>query len=157
MLTFSLAPLNISTPSKFNPVCHGGQGNATVFPSGGTQGYTYVWSPNGGTSATANVSAGSYMVKVTDANSCFATLSVEITEPSEIIIVPSQVNPKCHGGVGSANATVSGGTPGYTYSWSPSGGSAATANLHAGTFILTVTDANGCTKTHSYTISEPGN
>ncbi len=52
--------------------------------------------------------------------------------------------------------SVTGGTPGYTYSWSPSGGTAATASgLSAGTYIVTVTDANGCTATRSFTITQP--
>ncbi|MCG2612628.1 hypothetical protein LZZ90_14050, partial [Flavobacterium sp. SM15] len=43
-----------------------------------------------------------------------------------------------------------------TYSWSPSGGTAATASgLAAGTYTVTVTDANACTTTQSFTITEP--
>ena len=52
--------------------------------------------------------------------------------------------------------SVSGGTPGYTYSWSPTGGTGATASgLTAGTYTVTVTDANSCTATRSFTITQP--
>ena len=51
---------------------------------------------------------------------------------------------------------MTGGTPTYTYAWSPSGGTAATATgLAAGTYTCTVTDANSCTDTVSVTITEP--
>ncbi|WP_312344449.1 T9SS type A sorting domain-containing protein, partial [Chryseobacterium binzhouense] len=52
--------------------------------------------------------------------------------------------------------TVSGGTAPYTYSWSPTGGTAATATgLSAGTYTVTVTDANSCTTTRTVTITQP--
>ncbi|WP_205729739.1 T9SS type A sorting domain-containing protein, partial [Flavobacterium bernardetii] len=51
---------------------------------------------------------------------------------------------------------LSGGAGGYTYSWSPSGGTAATATgLSAGTYTVTVTDANSCTATRNFTITQP--
>src|SRR6185295_19278911 len=69
----------------------------------------------------------------------------------------SQVNISCNGGNnGSATVTVSGGTPGYTYSWAPAGGNAATASsLAAGTYTCTITDANSCTTTQTVSITQP--
>src|SRR5688572_25573483 len=62
----------------------------------------------------------------------------------------------CNGGTGSASVVASGGAPAYSYSWSPSGGTAASATgLVAGTYTVTVTDANGCSKTESVTITQP--
>ncbi|MQP53658.1 gliding motility-associated C-terminal domain-containing protein, partial [Flavobacterium sp. LMO9] len=119
----------------------------------------YSWAPSGGTAATASgLSAGTYTVTVTDANSCTATQSFTITEPTALVVTPaSQTNVSCNSGSnGSATVTVSGGTAGYTYSWAPPGGTAATASgLSAGTYIVTVTDANSCTATQSFTITEP--
>ncbi|NJP64696.1 hypothetical protein HCG53_30235, partial [Pseudomonas brassicacearum] len=69
----------------------------------------------------------------------------------------AQTNVACFGGnTGSATVTASGGTGGYTYSWAPAGGTAATAaGLVAGTYTVTVTDSNLCQTTQNFTITEP--
>jgi hypothetical protein len=152
--------INTSSGSQTNVSCNGGtNGSASVSPSGGTPGYTYSWSPSGGTAATATgLAAGSYTVTVTDANGCTATRNYTLTQPPAISTATgSQTNISCNGGTnGSASVSPSGGTPGYTYSWSPSGGTAATATgLAAGSYTVTITDANGCTATRNYTLTEP--
>ena len=145
--------------SQTNVSCNGGSnGIASVTPSGGTGPYTYSWSPSGGTGATATgLAAGAYTVTITDANSCTATKSFTITQPTAITTTGSQANVSCNGASnGFATVTASGGTGPYTYSWSPSGGTAATAtSLAAGTYIVTITDANSCTATKSFTITQP--
>jgi hypothetical protein len=146
--------------AQTNIACNGfATGSATVTATGGTPGYTYSWSPSGGTAATASgLSAGTYTVTVTDANSCTATQSFTITQPAALVATAAaQTNVSCNGGTnGSATVSGTGGTPGYTYSWSPSGGTAATASgLTAGTYTVTVTDANSCTATQSFTIIQP--
>ena len=149
-----------SANSQTNVSCNGGSnGSATVSVSGGAGGYTYSWSPSGGTAATATgLTAGTYTVTVTDANSCQTTQSFTITEPTVLAAsASSQTNVSCNGGSnGAATVSVSGGTGSYTYSWSPSGGTAATATgLTAGTYTVTVTDANSCQTTQSFTITQP--
>ncbi|WPO78269.1 T9SS type A sorting domain-containing protein [Flavobacterium sp. KACC 22761] len=148
------------TPSQTNLLCYSANtGSATVSVSGGKPGYSYSWAPSGGNSATASgLSAGTYTVTVTDANSCTATQSFTIVEPNALIATAvSQTNIACNGtNTGSATVGVSGGKPGYSYSWAPSGGNSATASgLSAGTYTVTVTDANSCTATQSFTITEP--
>jgi hypothetical protein len=151
--------LSAATGSKTDASCNGGaNGMATVTPTGGTPPYTYSWTPSGGTAATATgLAAGTYTVTVTDANNCQATRSFTINEPTALTATTSQNNTSCNGGAnGTASVTVSGGTPGYTYSWSPSGGTAATASgLAAGTYTVTITDANNCQITRNFTITEP--
>jgi hypothetical protein len=151
--------LSAATGSKTDASCNGGaNGMATVTPTGGTPPYTYSWTPSGGTNATATgLAAGTYTVTVTDANNCQATRSFTINEPTALTATTSQTNTSCNGGAnGTASVTVSGGTPGYTYSWSPSGGTAATASgLAAGTYTVTITDANNCQITRNFTITEP--
>jgi hypothetical protein len=151
--------LSAATGSKTDASCNGGaNGMATVTPTGGTPPYTYSWTPSGGTAATATgLAAGTYTVTITDANNCQATRSFTINEPTALTATTSQNNTSCNGGAnGTASVTVSGGTPGYTYSWSPSGGTAATASgLAAGTYTVTITDANNCQITRNFTITEP--
>ncbi|WP_343624793.1 BspA family leucine-rich repeat surface protein [Flavobacterium lindanitolerans] len=69
----------------------------------------------------------------------------------------SQTNVTCYGSSdGSATVSISGGTAPYSYSWSPNGGTAPTAaGLAAGTYTVTVTDANGSAITKVFTITQP--
>ncbi|MCJ8155571.1 T9SS type A sorting domain-containing protein, partial [Chryseobacterium sp. SSA4.19] len=148
-----------ATTSQTNIACNGGStGIATINIAGGTAPYTYSWSPSGGTAATATgLAAGTYTVTVTDANGCTLTRTFTITQPTAILTTGSQTNVACNGGSnGSATVTASGGTGPYTYSWAPSGGTAATATgLAAGTYTVTVKDANNCTVTRTFTVTQP--
>ncbi|SFS46515.1 T9SS type B sorting domain-containing protein [Sphingobacterium wenxiniae] len=153
-LTASTTQTNVSC---FN----GSNGTATVSVSGGTGPYTYSWLPSGGTSQTATgLSAGTYTVTVTDANSCQITRSFTITHPPALMASDGgKTNVSCNGGSnGTATVNVVGGTGAYTYtySWAPFGGTSQTATgLSAGLYTVTVTDANGCQTTQNFEISEP--
>jgi hypothetical protein len=156
--------LSLTPSSQTNIACNGGSnGAATVnVATGGAGGYTYNWTPGNptgdGTPSVTGLSAGTWTCTVTDANSCTASVNFTITQPTALVAsAGSQTNVSCNGGTnGSATVSVSGGTPSYTYAWSPSGGTAATATgLSAGTYTVTVTDANACTATQSFTITEP--
>ncbi len=148
------------TTTNTDVTCNGGcNGTATATASGGTPAYTYKWS-NGETTATANnLCAGNYTVVVTDANGCKDSVTtITITQPSALRdSITGFANISCNGNNdGSASVGVTGGTPFYTYSWSPSGGSNASAsNLTAGTYVVTITDANGCTSSVSITLTQP--
>ena len=145
--------------SQTNIACFGGNtGAASVSPSGGAGGYTYSWSTGATTQSITGLVAGNYSVTITDANGCTLLRSFTITQPgSALAATTSQTNVTTNGGTnGSATITVSGGTPGYTYSWSPNVSTTATAsNLSAGTYTVTATDANGCTIARSFTITQP--
>ncbi|MBE9600300.1 MBG domain-containing protein, partial [Pedobacter sp. MC2016-24] len=148
-----------ATTTSTGVSCFGGSnGSASVTATGGTGAYTYAWSPSGGTAATATgLTAGTYTVYITDANTCVGIATVVVGGPSApLSVTPSQTNVACNGtATGSATVSVTGGTPGYTYSWSPSGGTAATATgLFAGNYICTITDANGCIKTQNFAITQ---
>ena len=150
----------VATIASTNVSCNGGtNGTATVTATGGTGTKTYSWAPSGGTAATASgLAAGTYTVTVTDANMCMTTQTVSITEPAALVAsIASKTNVACNGASnGAATATVTGGTPVYTYSWAPSGGTAATASgLAAGTYTVTITDANMCMTTQTVSITEP--
>ncbi len=134
------------TSSSSNVLCNGGSdGSASVTANGGTAPYTYAWSNQSGTANASNLSAGSYSVIVTDANNCSATASVTITQPTSLTLSFTTANVSCNGGNnGSATANVNGGTTPYTYAWSNGGATATINNLIAGTYTVTITDANGC-------------
>lgn len=139
--------------------CNGGaNGTATVTAAGGAGSYTYSWAPSGGTAATATgLTAGSYTVTVNDGFSPTATKNFTITQPTALSATTAKYDVSVNGGSdGQATVTASGGTPGYTYSWSPTGGVGATATgLPAGAYTVTITDANSCSVTRNITITQP--
>ncbi|MEZ4893191.1 MAG: SprB repeat-containing protein [Saprospiraceae bacterium] len=141
-----------------NVACYGGNtGSIDISVSGGTSPYTYLWSNGATTQDINNLSAGTYTVTVTDANNCSATKATTITQPgSGLSLSRTSTNVSCYGGSnGSINLTVSGGTSPYSYNWSNGATTEDISGLSAGTYTVTVTDNNGCTKTTSKTITQP--
>ncbi|WP_185113254.1 beta strand repeat-containing protein, partial [Chryseobacterium sp. Hurlbut01] len=156
----TLTVVNISTAgSKTDVSCNGGSnGQATVVPSGGIAPYSYSWAPIGGTAATATgLSAGTYTVTVTDNFGCQTTRTFTITQPATSVSGTTVVtNVSCNGSSnGAINLTPTGGTAPYTFNW---GGGITTEDrtgLAAGTYTVTITDANGCTGTVNATVTQP--
>jgi hypothetical protein len=135
--------------------CYGGSnGSIATTVSGGAVPYSYSWSTGATTANISGKAAGSYSVKVTDANNCTATASYTISQPSAITISASVTDAACNGGNGTITAAVSGGTKPYTYLWS---NTATTANITAAaaTYTITATDAAGCSQSGAYTIAQP--
>lgn len=151
--------LTLSVTAQTNLLCNGNSnGTATVIGSGGTPGYTYSWN-NGQTNTTASgLSALTYTATVTDNNGCTAQTTATITQPALLqASISSFDNASCYGyNNGTATATQIGGVNPYSYSWSPTGQTAAIAsNLVAGTYTIVITDNNGCTAQNTVTISQP--
>jgi hypothetical protein len=137
-----------------NSLCFGGnEGTATAIASGGTPGYTYLWSPNSETTATiSNLTQGVYVLAVTDSNGCTYTDSISISQPVDISLSSTTIG-ETTGNNGSIDLTVSGGTPGYTYSWSNSATTQDISGLAGGSYTVIVTDANGCDDTLTVVVS----
>jgi gliding motility-associated-like protein len=157
--TVSTNPPIVSGFTSTDNLCNTGcSGTATFAASGGSGVYTYAWSSTGLT--TPNISGicpGSYTATVSDNNGCSVTESYTITAPPSVALSLSSTNPSCNGsGNGTVSSTPSGGTPGYTYSWSPNVSVSQNAiNLTDGSYTLTVSDINGCTATQIATLTEP--
>jgi gliding motility-associated-like protein len=127
---------------------------ATVTPTSGAAPYTYTWSPSGGNAASASgLTNGPYTVNFTDANGCTGTNNITINLPTPVTGTVTNSPGAC--GIATATVVASGGTGGYTYTWSPSGGNAATANISNGTFTVNITDAMGCTGTATTSVVLP--
>ena len=148
---------NISSSS--NILCNGAaNGSATVVASGGTvtSGYTYNWSNGGNTATLNNLGAGVYTVTVIDNASCLDVASVTISEPSAITISATRANVFCFGAAtGSVSVTVNGGAGNYTYLWNNGNSTSSLSNIIAGSYDLTVTDANNCVITYNVSIAGP--
>ncbi|RVT77313.1 hypothetical protein EOD40_05735, partial [Flavobacterium sufflavum] len=161
-------PLSATT-SQNNVSCYSGSnGTATVAPSGGTAPYTYSWKNASNTVIGTNnvtvtgLSSGDYTCTITDNNSTSITKNFTITQPTAISVTPnSQTNVACFGGSNGAASinTPTGGAGGYTYDWTPGtptgDGTTSIEGLTAQTYTCTVTDANGCTRTQNFTITQP--
>jgi len=119
--------------------------------TGGTAPYSYLWSNTLTSPTISNIKSGNYWLKVTDSKGCNRTKSTYLNQPTEISVSHSENKPTCpESKDGSIGLTVSGGTPGYTYFWTGPDIVNATnkdqINLGPGTYTVTVTDANNCTK-----------
>lgn len=129
-----------------NATCTGGTGTATVTAAAGTAPYTYLWS-NTTTNATAsNLVAGNYSVTVTDASGCVAsnTVTVGSTTTTITTTTPTTTNSACGGATGSASVNPSNGTAPYNYIWSNGRTTQSNTGIAAGSYTVTITDANGC-------------
>ncbi len=142
------------TTSQSNEKCFGDKiGSATVNASGGSGTYTYSWNNGATTSNISGLSAGTYTCVVTDSKGCQTDDTVKITQPTALASTISPTNASC-GKPGSATVNAIGGTSPYTYKWSPTGGTSATApNLVAGSYSCIVTDADSCTQQLTTTIT----
>jgi len=132
-------------------------GTATAGPTGGTAGYTYVWSNTQTTASIAGLAPGQYTVTVTDANNCTTSQTVEVTFiDCAITSNVAVLDPLCVGQAnGSATVVLTGGTTPFGYQWNNGGTSATNTGLVAGTYTVTATDANGCTLTATATLTDP--
>jgi len=169
-ITEPLSPLTASSTSPlfngFNISCYSGNnGSINLTPSGGTAGYTFLWSgPSAYSSTTEDISslsAGIYSVIVTDANNCIYNYSTTLTQPPILALSTTITPATCPAfNDGAISLNVSGGTPAYLYNWSGPGAFTSTSSnisgLLAGNYSLTVTDANGCSKYGVYTVTQPG-
>jgi hypothetical protein len=149
------APLAVAA-SITNVSCNGlSNGSATAVVSGGTSPYSYLWS-NGQTTQTATgLASGSHTVTVTDNKGCVASFGITISQPAVIVVNAVVNNVLCNGGSGSIATVVTGGQGfTYTYLWS-NGQTTATVSVPAGTYSVTVSDVSGCTRTNSFTVTQP--
>ncbi len=112
---------------------------------GSTPPYTYLWSNGETTPNISNLTAGIYELTVTDAGGLTQVESLEITQPSELIVSLAGTDPTILGaGDGAIDATITGGVTPYVYHWSNNAATEDITNAYAGVYTLTVTDANVC-------------
>lgn len=156
--------LSIPTPTVSNANCLGtGGGSITLAPTGGPASYTYNWAGPGAFTSTAgpsltNLRSGNYTVTVTETSpaGCTATATMSVNTPTnDLALAPSKTDANCAGtGNGAINLNPTGGTGQPNYTWTGPNGPIATnspslANIGAGTYNVTVTDANQCSTSTS--------
>ena len=132
----------VATASANAIACFGGNTNVTVSATGGLAPYTGVGS--------FNVIAGTYTYTVRDANNATATTNITVTQPGSALIAAATAGTiNVNGGSTSVTVTATGGRAPYT--------GTGTFTVTAGTYTYSITDANGCTKATTITITQPLN
>lgn len=152
---FSATVSNAGAPSVsisvVDPSCYGGNnGSATVNASGGSTPYTYLWSNGSTQSQISNLPAQVYFVTVTDAGNCQAIVSDTVDNPPPLLVAfagGDDTDTICNGN--SSAITAFGG---ISYQWNTGQtGSSITVSPATDTFfIVTATDASGCTGTDTF-------
>ena len=163
--TITAPPPIVPTLTVTDAQCAGAcDGAASVAATGGAGAFTYDWQPGNpagdGSPAVTGLCAGNWSVTISSAGQCDTTLQFTIAEPTALVLTGTKTNPSCGNSCnGTATVSATGGTPGYTYSWSPvppqGQGTASASQLCAGTWSVTVTDASGCAKVRTFNIQAP--
>ncbi len=128
--------------------CYGGSdGSATITVNGGTQPYTYSWSPNvSTTNSISNVPYNTYTCTVIDNNGCSKIEYIQINQPQQVKFSFNTIPDRCNQNNGVIVSNVQGGFQPYQYQWS--NGSVNTSSVTGLTgnqiYTLTITDANNC-------------
>ena len=134
----------------------GTDGVIKVEANGGTGLLSYAWNTGESTPNLSNVSAGNYVVTVTDDNGCEEMADFEVQQPPQLEADATTTFTSCNGGNdGTATASYSGGTGSVTYEWSNGETTETIAGLSTGSYSVTIMDANGCTATASANVTDP--
>ncbi len=148
-----------ATVSATDVKCYGEKtGTAKAIGTKGTEPYSYTWSNGSSGESVTNLKAGNYVVTVSDKNGCSKKVNTIISEPEAIVVVSIVDSVLCKGqDNGSITIETKGGTQPYSYLWStnPAQTTEDAVKLKAGKYTVTITDKNGCIKTHSAIVYEP--
>lgn len=137
--------------------CNGQPGGSIdLSVSGGTGVYNYAWSNGDITEDISGLAAGSYTVIVSDNNNCDDSLTVQVNEPLPFTITSVTTDPTtCGGADGDIDISVTGGTPGYAFSWSNGTTTEDVSGLPQGAYTVWITDQNSCIDSAEFTLDDP--
>lgn len=133
--------------------CNGANdGTADLTVVSGNAPFTYVWSNGTTTEDLSGLAGGTYTVVVTNDDGCEDSITVTINEPA-VLLLNANITNETNGNDGAVDLTVSGGTQPYTFIWDNGSTTEDISGLAAGPYSVTVTDANGCTETGTFTVT----
>ena len=146
----------------FNTSCnnvHDGEIRATVVWEAPP--FTYQWSTGAYSNIITNVGAGSYILTVVNSLGASVTDTIILTEPEPLdaFVYLSDYAGSNISGYGRSDGEIVlepfGGAPDYTFLWSNGSQESRISELLVGTYSVTITDRNACTKSISRTLTEP--
>ncbi|MBX2958618.1 MAG: T9SS type A sorting domain-containing protein [Flavobacteriales bacterium] len=153
MINITVNPLPNINAGADQVICSG-----DGFTPNATGGVSYTWDngANQGTTIFPSTTTN-YTVIGTDMNGCQGTDNLVVNVSPAIFLSDVVTSVSCNGGAdGTITITPSGGIAPYTYSWMPNPATTQFINnLIAGTYTVTVTDANGCTEQLNSVVTEP--
>ncbi|MBK6408842.1 MAG: gliding motility-associated C-terminal domain-containing protein [Flavobacteriales bacterium] len=140
---FTTISILTDTLSHQDITCNGAStGELTYTVQGGALPYSFLWNTGATSEQLTGLAAGTYNVSVTDADGCTRQASYTLIEPSALTATVGADTTICPGGQAVLTAQGAGGTPDYTYAWSPEGPVVSPAQTTA--YTVVVSDANGC-------------
>jgi subtilisin-like proprotein convertase family protein len=152
--------LAISDVIVISEICGGSNGAISISVSGGSAPLTYLWSNGSTTEDLSSLAQGTYTCVITDNSGCeltagpFTVLNSSGTLNANLASVTNEI---CGNNNGAINISVSGGTAPYIYSWSNGASTEDLNSISSGSYVLTVTDQNGCQDVVSATVNDsPG-
>lgn len=151
------APIAMSVDLSVSPACNGfSDGSITLAASGGTGALQYQWNNGMAGNSISQLVAGIYQATVTDGNGCADSITINLSEPDPLSLSWQSTDTLvCPGkATGSLAVFASGGTPQYAFIWNTGDTTATVDQLAAGTYLITVSDAQNCTTSDSLQIAE---
>jgi uncharacterized repeat protein (TIGR01451 family) len=153
---FTNSLLTLSTLPAQIPCFGGNNGSIELNVTGAFPPFTYLWSTGATSASINNLAQGQYSVTVTDVNGCTITRGQNIFQPNALTATWLVTPENCNGSNSSAiNVSVQGGTAPYAYLWSNGATTPGNTNLVAGTYVVTINDANGCNLVSVITVQTP--
>ena len=152
-------PTEISITAVVTPVSCSGKNDAsiTLEVSGGKAPYEIEWSNFATSFNQQNVSPGTYIAKITDANKCDKSIVVKVEDNSQFTILPTVRQITCNGANnGSIKIEIKSNRTGIKLKWLD-GSKAGNErnNLAPGVYVVEVSDGGPCVLTNTFVISEP--
>jgi len=150
------AALNINLVSTVNATClTSSDGTIEITATGGTSPYTYNWSTGSNSNLLTGLTIGEYFVTVTDDNSC-SSVALFVVDPPAFTLNPSIQQPTCSGNMdGSIVVNPTGDGAPFTFTWFDGSTQNGINSLAAGSYDLTITDANNCSTFETLEVDLP--
>ena len=147
--------LGITTAT--DATCYGAtDGALDISISGGSGAYTYSWNQGATSQNLDSIQAGIYVLTITDGNGCTLIVQDTVHQPAAIADSVALGHVLCYGdSTGTISVVLTGGTAPYTYLWSTGDTLVNLVNLGAGTYTLNAVDAQLCSFSQTYTVTEP--
>ena len=143
--------------SLVNVSCFGNSnGIISITVNGGVFPYSYYWNTGDSTSNIINISYGSYQLTVTDSNNCVTVENITVNQPNDLFAYFNLDYVSCFGlSDGNIDATVTGGTPPFSFLWSTGDTSEDLFNIPSDMYVLSLLDSNNCFFTDTIVVFEP--